>query len=367
MKNTHHFAKVALALSLWISAAALHAEPFLYVSASAGSRLLKVDLGAGVVTDLGPFNQPGCFAVAINPQGGIYTATQGSPAGSPHPQLARVDATTGGAAPFGVNLSPEIFMGIGFTPDGELYGVNATSGTPDDGSLFQFDPATGTAAKVKVTGSCGRIMDLAVHPDGTLYGVDDWSLFRINPNTGEATLVVTTAHTRIMGLAIDDDGNFYVSEIKPTTPLLKLDPVTGATTSVPGVILDRPHGLEFIPTPRSGILEIAFAKSPVTAEDWMGSVDTDLDGSPDGNLAYHTTTARAEGKTVHMHGEYTVETDFYKFTADMSLELNQTTGSIRGSGLITDGWLDGARVHLEAELVPGGSAGILRLMPGSAD
>ncbi|MCZ7639310.1 MAG: hypothetical protein M5U12_26665 [Verrucomicrobia bacterium] len=171
MKYLQHLVAATLVLVLGAATHSLQAEPFLYVSDGAGSRLVKVDLGTGTVTDIGPFNQPGCFALAIHPSGSLYTATQGFP-GSPDPRLARVDLATGDTTPFGVNLSPEIFMGLGFTPDGTLYGVNAASGTPDDGSLFRFDPATGAATNVKVAGSCGMIMDLAVHPDGTLYGVN---------------------------------------------------------------------------------------------------------------------------------------------------------------------------------------------------
>lgn len=367
MKYLQHLVAATLVLVLGAATHSLQAEPFLYVSDGAGSRLVKVDLGTGTVTDIGPFNQPGCFALAIHPSGSLYTATQGFPPGSPDPRLARVDLATGDTTPFGVNLSPEIFMGLGFTPDGTLYGVNAASGTPDDGSLFRFDPATGAATNVKVAGSCGMIMDLAVHPDGTLYGVNPWSLFRINPHTGEATLVVTTAHSRIMGLAIDDDGHFYVTEILPATPLLRLDPVTGATTPVPGVTLDRPHGLEFIPTPGTRPVTIAFTKSPVTAEHWVGTVDIDGDGSPDGALHYDQLSRWSAGGTVHIEAAYTADTAFYRFTAAVRLKLNLTTGSIRGNGFVTDGWLAGAQVHLEAELVSGGSAGILRLLPGSAD
>ena len=39
-----------------------------------------------------------------------------------NPQLARVDVGTGLATPFGVDLHPEIFMGIGFSRNGKLYG-----------------------------------------------------------------------------------------------------------------------------------------------------------------------------------------------------------------------------------------------------
>ncbi|MCZ7639309.1 MAG: hypothetical protein M5U12_26660 [Verrucomicrobia bacterium] len=136
---------------------------------------------------------------------------------------------------------------------------------------------------------------------------------------------------------------------------------------MPGVTLDRPHGLEFIPTPGTRPVTIAFTKSPVTAEHWVGTVDIDGDGSPDGALHYDQLSRWSAGGTVHIEAAYTADTAFYRFTAAVRLKLNLTTGSIRGNGFVTDGWLAGAQVHLEAELVSGGSAGILRLLPGSAD
>lgn len=358
------------AVALLASAAIANAEPYLYVSNAGGSGLVKVDIATGAATVIGPFKQPGALALAISPEGGLYTVTQGWPAGSPNPQLASVDLVSGNATPFGVNLSPEIFMGIAFSPDSTLYGVNAMSKTLDTGSLYRFDPDTGVATKVKVTGSCGAIMDLAFHPDGTLYGADPTSLYCINPHTGQATLVTTLQGlTAVMGLAIDDDGNFYVSEIVPNAPLWRADPMTGAVAAVAGVRLNSPHGLEFIPTPRSRPISIGFEKTPVDADTWVGSVDTDLDGVyGDGSLQFERIAApRTTGKTVHFTGLYAVETPLYSFTARLDVQLNLNNGSIRGNGTVAEGWLEGTPVHLEADLVPGGVAGVMKLMPGSAD
>jgi hypothetical protein len=211
--------------------------------------LVRIDVGAGTVTTIGGFGVPGAFAIAISPNDKLYTVTQGFPAGGVNPQLASVDPVTGLATPFGVNLNPENFMGIGFSPKGKLYGVNADSGTPNQNSLYRFNLKTGNAKKVGVTGGCGDIMDLAWHPDGTMYGAAWDSLYRINQHTGQAKLVTTLQGlTRVMGLAIDDDGNFYVSEIVANSPLWRVDPVTGTKTAVAGVSLSFPHGLDFIPT-----------------------------------------------------------------------------------------------------------------------
>jgi sugar lactone lactonase YvrE len=360
MKMMQFITKLTAVTALLASTAVLKAEPILYASAGVGSTLVRIDVGAGTVSDIGPFNQPGALALAISPEGGLYTVTQG---------LATVDLVSGSATPFGVNLSPETFMGIAFSPEGTLYGVNAWSGTLDTGSLHRFDADTGVATKVKVTGSCGAIMDLAFHPDGTLYGADPTSLYRINRHTGQAELVTTLQGlTRVMGLAIDDDGNFYVSQIVANAPLWRVNPDTGTATAVAGVSLNYPHGLEFIPTPRSKPISIAFQKSPVDTDTWLGSVDTDLDGAySDGSLLYEQISTRFPGKTVQFTGSYTVETAFYSFTALMDIKLNLNNGSIRGNGTVIEGWLDGTQVHLEADLVPSGAAGVMRLMPGSAD
>jgi hypothetical protein len=135
------------------------------------------------------------------------------------------------------------------------------------------------------------------------------------------------------------------------------------------VRLNYPHGLEFIPTPRSRPISIGFEKWPVDADTWVGSVDTDLDGVfGDGSLDYEQIAGpRTTGKTIHFTGLYAVETAFYSFTARLDVQLNLNNGSIRGSGTVVDGWLEGTQVHLEADLIPGGVAGVMRLMPGSAE
>lgn len=251
MKRMQFIANLATAIALLASAAVLNAEPILYSTTGGGSTLVKIDVGAGTVTEIGNLEEPGALALAISPKGQLYTVTQGFPAGGANPQLARVDPVTGLATPFGVNLNPESFMGIGFSPKGKLYGVNADSGTLNQNSLYRFNLKTGKAKKVGVTGGCGDIMDLAWHPDGTMYGAAFDSLYRIDLATGEAALVTTItglSANMIMGMAIDDDGNFYVTEIVPNSPLWSVDPVTGAVTAVPGVSLSFPHGLEFMPT-----------------------------------------------------------------------------------------------------------------------
>ena len=249
MKKMQFITNLAAAIALLASTAFVDAEPFLYSTIGGGSTLVRIDVGAGTVTTIGDLGVPGAFAMALSPKGKLYTVTQGFPAGGANPQLARVDPVTGLAAPFGVNLNPENFMGIGFSRNGKLYGVNADSGTANQNSLYRFDLKTGKAKKVGVTGGCGDIMDLAWYR-GTMYGAAWDSLYRIDLHTGQAEFVTKFQSLDcVMGLAIDDSGNFYVTEICPdNSPLWRVDPVTGVKTAVAGVSLSSPHGLEFIPT-----------------------------------------------------------------------------------------------------------------------
>ena len=256
MSRMQSIANLAATVALVASAAALNAEPILYSTIGGGSALVKIDVGTGTVTTIGNFGVPAADAIAISPKGQLCTVTQGWPPNRDNltPQLARVDPQTGLATPFGVNLYPEIFMGIGFSRNGKLYGVNADSGTPNQNSLYRFDLKTGKARKVGVTGGCGDIMDLAWY-HGKMYGAAWDSLYRINLRTGQAELVTKLHYaltdqplTMVMGLAIDDDGNFYVTEIVANAPLWRVDPASGAATAVAGVSLFKPHGLEFMPT-----------------------------------------------------------------------------------------------------------------------
>ena len=370
MKRKQHLTNALLALALLASTAVLNAEPFLYVSANRGAKLVRIDVANGAATEIGNYNQPSCEAIAISPEGKLFTVTDSLPKPGTKPQLASVDLKTGAATPVGPVLEGGEFMGLGFSPDGVLYGINAMSGPPDEGSLYRFNPETGEATKVGVTGGCFQIMDIAFHPDGTMYGAAWDSLYRIDRNTGRAELVTKVGNLKkIMGLAIDDDGNIYVTEIVPNAPLWRVDPVTGAITKVLDTGVNYPHGLEFIPTPRSQPVTFAFVKSPVSSEHWLGSVDTDLDGSADGELVYDEVpgSRRSLGQIIQFKGDYAIQTPFYAFTARMNIVLNRSNGSIRGNGIITQGWLDGSRVHLEAELNSDGVAGLMRLMPGSAD
>lgn len=244
-------AAITACLPSWAGLVDVKAGPIIYATAGTGSKLVKIDVATHTVTQIGSFGVSVCDAIAINAQGQAYTVSQAFPAGGNNPQLARVDLATGRATPFGVNLHPESFMGLGFAPDGTLYGINASSGTANQNSLYRFNVNTGEATKVGPSGV--NIMDLAWHPDGTMYGAVYDSLYRINPASGNAAFVTKlTGLSKVMGLAIDESGNFYVSEIVANAALYQLNPLTGATTKLfsTGAGADFLHGLDIRPLPQ---------------------------------------------------------------------------------------------------------------------
>ncbi|MHC1766314.1 MAG: hypothetical protein AB9869_18775 [Verrucomicrobiia bacterium] len=252
MKNTNNMisAIVITGLALSASLVELRADPLVYATADVGSKLVRIDVGARTVTEIGNTGVPFALAIAISPQGQAFTVTDSYPAFPGTPCLARVDLASGVATLIGPVLGGEEFMGMGFAANGKLYGVNAMSDTPDEGSLYRFNVATGEATKLGVTGGCGFIMDLAWY-DGTMYGVDPTSLYRINLTTGEAFKIATITGNAnpnaIMGLAIDEDGNFYVSEIVPNSPLYAVNPDTGVATRIWDTGMNFIHGLEIMP------------------------------------------------------------------------------------------------------------------------
>lgn len=263
MKTLHLHSWGFAAASVVLAAAAVmtHADPILYATAGAGTSLVRIDVATQKVTKLGDFGVPGADAIAINAKGEAFTVTHGWPPGGDS-QLARVDLATGQATAFGPLHKPENFMGLGFAPGGTLYGVNASSGTADAGSLYTFDPATGAATKVGVSGGCFDIMDLAWAPDGTMYGAVNDALYRVDAATGQATLVTKLQGvSRVMGLAIDHFGNFYVSEIVTNAPLYRVNPATGATAKLFDTGVDFIHGLAIRPPSPTGPIIYASGES----------------------------------------------------------------------------------------------------------
>jgi hypothetical protein len=205
----------------------------LFATGRMGTVLLAIDVQKGTTTVVGPTGQPGSIALAITPDGkAAYTiakAVAGFPPGvtGADAQLAKIDLATGVATlvggPMGGNLS---VMGMTFAPNGVLYAAgDFNPSSPTFNSLYTIDLTTGAATRI---GSFGVglmrsdfIMSFAWDSEGNLYGASMMSLYRIHRHraTNAATkLVDFVGSSKVMGIAIDEDGNFYAADFVGPLP-----------------------------------------------------------------------------------------------------------------------------------------------------
>jgi hypothetical protein len=173
----------------------------------------------------------------------------------PTAQLAKLDLRTGAAtqvgSPHGQGLN---IMGMTCSPDGTLYAIGQGDPTnPDFNSLYKVNRETGiatligsTSVKNQEPNFSGFLMALAFAPDGELYGVNVNTLFRVNRKNGAATKVVDMSGVvSVMGLAIDDDGKFYVADWVPGSKIYSLDSGTGMATPILETHVDYVHNIAF--------------------------------------------------------------------------------------------------------------------------
>lgn len=233
--------------------------PIIYASGELGTQLVRIDVGASNVTVIGSAKARGALAVAIQPDGTIYTAIESGSSDSGTPKLATFDLPTGKATVFGPAI-PKL-MGLICLPDGRLFGVNARF----DRSFYVVDPITSKATRVGAPGAGGDIMDMAWHPDGTLYAIEPARLYRVDPVAGTRTPVTTLKGlSNPMGLAIDHDGAMYAADHVTQSPIVRIDPTTGQTTRVVQTRVNHIHGLCIAPAPAARVtrgidrLEIAW-------------------------------------------------------------------------------------------------------------
>lgn len=77
-------------------------------------------------------------------------------------------------------------------------------------------------------------------------------MFKIDISTGTAAKVVDLVHTAlavplvgVMGLAIDNAGNFYVADFAPVSSIYALDVSTGVATPILNTGLGFVHNIAF--------------------------------------------------------------------------------------------------------------------------
>jgi hypothetical protein len=184
---------------------------------------------------------------------------------SPQNQLAKLDLRTGAATLVGSPLVQEFdMMAMACSPDGTLYAIGELDHTnPHFNSLYTVDRKTGVATRIGSTGVStdqpgppsfsGYFMALSFAPDGTLYGVSDGangtekgsSLYTLSLTNGVATKVVDIKVDAVMGLAVDEDGKFYVADYARQSKIYALDSGTGMTTPILETHLDFVNNIAF--------------------------------------------------------------------------------------------------------------------------
>lgn len=218
-----------------------------------GSQLATINLETKTLNVTGNTEFTDSAALAICPGEGedrqesvAYTITNIFEEPSPS-HLAILDLRTAAETHIGSPIPPgQDMMALECSRFGKLYAV----GGPDPSNqlseyntLYAISRVNGKLSRIGFTGVndlTGNDMFMALRfaPDGKLYGANVYSLYRINRLTGHAEKVVDFSDNvkgNVMGLAIDDDGNFYIAAYSsdPTLPpVYSLNLHTGEATPI---------------------------------------------------------------------------------------------------------------------------------------
>jgi hypothetical protein len=242
--------------------------------------LLAIDVTSGTTTVVGPATPgslaPTSLALAITPDGtAAYTIANSFNAAAA--QLAKIDLATGVqtlvGSPIGANLT---IMGMTFSPDGVLYAAgDFVTSSPTFNSLYTINLTTGAPTRV---GSLGvgpnptdYIMSFVFDSDGNMYGASMMALYKIHLPDAEgrdartdkaggaqalATKVVGfIGSSLVMGIAIDEDGNFYAADFVPApthSTIYRLDVDTGFLTPLFNTGIANVHNIAFKPERQRG-------------------------------------------------------------------------------------------------------------------
>jgi DNA-binding beta-propeller fold protein YncE len=233
----------------------------LYATAVAGTKLVAFDLEAKGISVIGDTGFPFSLGLALCPPGGQNAqGDEDQQSGSAYTitntfadaQLAKLNLRTGAATLAGSPLGqPLSIMAFTCSPDGTLYAIGqANPMDPAFNSLYTVSRETGLASRIGSTGISagmgGFLMALAFAPDGTLYGASVSTLFRIDPSTGKTVKVVDfMGVSSVMGLAVDEDWNFYVADFVAQSRIYALDIRTGIATPILNTGLAFVHNIAF--------------------------------------------------------------------------------------------------------------------------
>ena len=129
-------------------------------------------------------------------------------------------------------------------------------------------------------------------------------------------------------------------------------------------------GLAFAsPASASAPLSLMFEKETVAAGVWEGSVLGDIDGGLTTVLTSCNGPNPCSGPIWHVEFDWIVDAGAESFTPQNSGTHNNVTGAVVMNGTVVDGFLQGAQVHEEGQLVNAATLrfeGTIRVMPATA-
>jgi len=117
----------------------------------------------------------------------------------------------------------------------------------------------------------------------------------------------------------------------------------------------------------ASVIELQFDKTSTGPTTWAGTVS----GAFDGDLVTVLIDAKQSGPILRVEFDWIISNtaEGQDFTARLNGILNLNTGAVVMNGRVIDGYLVGARVHEEGQLVDpstGQFQGLIRIMPRSA-
>lgn len=177
-------------------------DDILYATTSDSQYLCSINRANGALSVVGSLGVGQMHGLAYDSVGGILYGASTVDGG-----LYRIDTITGQATfigSIGVTIGRDNVDGLAFNPSsGILYGC--ISGQDYLGGLVAIDTTTGHGTLIATT---QPLTDIAFEPEtGVLYGIDNGigvhpdALYRLNPVTGQASLVGTTGLDNELGLA----------------------------------------------------------------------------------------------------------------------------------------------------------------------
>lgn len=209
---------------------------------SSGTTLVTIDGKEGTVTEVGNVGEPRMNALAADADGTLVGY------GRSERRLQQLDKNTGAGTAFGGGFSDAIegILGLAFDPDGKLFAVTDIEGVTGT-SLRVLDPQNGTSSH-RGRFESRTLRGLAFTPDGSLYGTDASRDRLLSIDPGNADTEVVMPLPNVTGLtAASNDVLFAIDNT--ANRLLRVDLGTETFTGVGDLGSPGFRGLALDPTP----------------------------------------------------------------------------------------------------------------------